>query len=167
MLLPGYNNGKFFNGLVAVGFELDTRAAGRGRIRVRAGQPQGELRAAVGLEGQRNPGRVARVRPSRRSRRPATRSSSQRPAPTAPCRGEGGGERRTIFYKYCPHAVAWSPCYYNADRYGNLSEGQRGLLMPPSAFGYHEYSRNIWGKLQAEQVELDRLRREQAGPAEE
>ena len=56
---------------------------------------------------------------------------------------EGDGERRTIFYKYCPHAVAWSPCYYNADRYGDLSERQRALLMPPSAFGYHEYSRKI------------------------
>ena len=37
--------------------------------------------------------------------------------------------------------------------------------MPPSAFGYHEYSRKIWEKLQAEQVELDRLRNGQAKAA--
>ena len=43
---------------------------------------------------------------------------------------ESGGERRTVFYKYCPHAVAWGPCYYNADHYGDLTENQRAILTP-------------------------------------
>ena len=80
---------------------------------------------------------------------------------------KGNRERRTIFYKYCPHAVAWSPCYYNADRYGDdLSENQRDMLMPPSAYGAHDHTRPIWERVQADQAELQRLR-EEASAAEE
>jgi len=60
--------------------------------------------------------------------------------------------------------VAWSPCYYNADGYGKLSERQRGMLMPPSAFGYHEYSRKAWEKVQTDQAELGRRHSEPAKP---
>ena len=73
----------------------------------------------------------------------------------------GEGERRTIFYKYCPHAVAWSPCYYNSDNYPDLTECQKSLLMPPSAFGPDPKTREIWEKAQAEQQELMRLRKAQ------
>ena len=73
----------------------------------------------------------------------------------------GEGERRTIFYKYCPHAVAWSPCYYNSDNYPDLTESQQALLMPPSAFGPDPKTREIWEKAQAEQQELVRLRKAQ------
>ena len=73
----------------------------------------------------------------------------------------GEGERRTIFYKYCPHAVAWSPCYYNSDNYPGLTENQQALLMPPSAFGPDPKTREVWEKAQAEQQELIRLRKAQ------
>ena len=73
---------------------------------------------------------------------------------------EGQTERRTIFYKYCPHAVAWGPCYYNADLYGDLTDNQRAMLMPPSAFGPSERTASIWAKAQADQAELVRLREE-------
>ena len=59
---------------------------------------------------------------------------------------QGANERRTIFYKYCPHAVAWSPCYYNADNYGALTDTQRAMLMPPSAYGPDERTSAIWGR---------------------
>ena len=71
---------------------------------------------------------------------------------------KGNRERRTIFYKYCPHAVAWSPCYYNADRYGELTDNQRDMLMPPSAYGAHEHTRPIWERVREDQAELLRLR---------
>ena len=67
-------------------------------------------------------------------------------------------ERRTLFYKYCPHAVAWSPCYYNSDHYEGLTENQINMLMPPSAFGPDASTSTIWRKAQAEQAELVRLR---------
>ena len=70
----------------------------------------------------------------------------------------GGGQGAGIFYKYTPHAAAWSPCYYNADHYGDLSDRQRAMLMPPSVYGPAERTRAICSRAQAEQAELMRLR---------
>jgi hypothetical protein len=54
---------------------------------------------------------------------------------TLPWRGKG--DRRTLFLKFSPHPLSWSKNYYNADDYealyGELSETQRALLLPPSA----------------------------------
>ncbi len=49
---------------------------------------------------------------------------------TLPWRGD---ERRTIFYKYSPPALSWSPVYYDAAVYPDLSERQQAILSPPSA----------------------------------
>ena len=81
---------------------------------------------------------------------------------TVPWEGPPDRERRTLFYKYCPHAVAWSPCYYNANNYPDLTEEQRQLLMPPSAYGPHAATQHIWQRAQDEQLELQRLRAELA-----
>ena len=78
---------------------------------------------------------------------------------TIPWRGEG--ERRTIFYKYCPHAVAWSPCYYNSDNYPELTESQKAFLLPPSAFGPAPEVNSVWKKAQEEQRELMEFRKDQ------
>lgn len=45
----------------------------------------------------------------------------------------GAGERRTLFYKYSPHAVSWSWRYYDAERYEGVTERQRAILEPPNA----------------------------------
>ena len=58
--------------------------------------------------------------------------------------------------------MAWGPCYYNADHYGDLTENQRAILHPPSAFGPHDRTLAIWQRAQAEQEELVRLRKEVA-----
>ena len=36
----------------------------------------------------------------------------------------GAGERRTIFYKYSPHASSWAATYYDPDRYPGLTVRQ-------------------------------------------
>ena len=157
-----YNNGRFYNGLVAVGFELDTVPPGAGGFACVPGSHKvnfelpsdwklSETQAEI-------PECVDRVEAQAGNAIIFTEACAHGTVPW-----QGDGERRTIFYKYCPHAVAWSPCYYNADRYGSLSERQRGLLMPPSAFGPHEYSRKIWERVQEEQTELERLRNEVSG----
>ena len=79
---------------------------------------------------------------------------------TVPWEGPPSRERRTLFYKYCPHAVAWSPCYYNANNYPELTDEQRQLLVPPSAYGPHAATQHIWQRAQDEQLELQRLRAE-------
>ena len=154
-----YNNGKFYNGLVAVGFELDTVPRGAGGFACVPGSHKVNFELPSDWkisETQADlPDCVARVEAEAGDAILFTEACAHGTVPW-----EGDGERRTIFYKYCPHAVAWSPCYYNADRYGDLSDRQRGLLMPPSAFGPHEYSRTIWERVQAEQTELERLRQE-------
>ncbi len=43
----------------------------------------------------------------------------------------GAGERRTLFYKYAPHAVAWSRSTYDASAFRGLSARQRKILERP------------------------------------
>ncbi len=46
----------------------------------------------------------------------------------------GAGERRTLFFKYCPHPVAWSRHYYQPDDYEGLTEEQRRILSTPGVY---------------------------------
>ena len=41
-------------------------------------------------------------------------------------------ERRALLYKYSPGHSAWSSNYYDISKYGELSEQQKRLLLPPS-----------------------------------
>ena len=45
----------------------------------------------------------------------------------------GANERRTLFYKYSPHALSWSARYYNADDYEGVTDRQRAILEAPNA----------------------------------
>ncbi len=45
----------------------------------------------------------------------------------------GAGERRTVFFKYSPHAVSWAANYYDDKEYADLSQRQRDILEPPNA----------------------------------
>ena len=156
-----YSNGKFYNGLVAVAFELDDVKAGEGGFACIPGSHKSNIglpeawRVAKSQEDM--PDIVDRVAASAGDAIIFTEACSHG---TVPWKGQR--ERRTAFYKYCPHAVAWSPCYYNADNYEGLNEAQRKILMPPSAYGPHDMTAHIWRRAQDEQVELKRLRAEVA-----
>lgn len=152
-----YNNGRFFNGLVAVAFELDTVVPGSGGFACVAGSHKANFglpadwRLSAGQDEV--PECVDRVAASSGDAIIFTEACAHG---TVPWRGDG--ERRTVFYKYCPHAVAWGPCYYNSDHYPGLTDNQKAMLMPPSAFGPASETRHVWEKAQAEQAELMRLR---------
>ena len=45
----------------------------------------------------------------------------------------GADERRTLFYKYSPHALSWAAGYYDANAYDDLSDRQRAALEAPNA----------------------------------
>ena len=160
-----YNNGRFYNGLVAVGFELDTVQPGDGGFACVPGSHKVNFQLPpewkISKTQEEMPECVDRVAAQAGDAIIFTEACAHGTVPW-----KGNRERRTIFYKYCPHAVAWSPCYYNADGYGELSERQRDMLMPPSAFGPHERTRPIWEKVQAEQAELLRLREKLAASKE-
>ena len=129
-----YSNGRFFNGLIAVAFELDTVQPGDGGFACVAGSHKAnfELPADWKLSATQQdiPACVHRVSAKAGDAIIFTEACAHGTVPW-----QGSSERRTIFYKYCPHAVAWSPGYYNANNYDNLSEKQRAMLLPPSAFG--------------------------------
>lgn len=46
----------------------------------------------------------------------------------------GSHERRTLFFKFSPQMLSWSPRYYNPDDYEDLTERQREILTPPSSY---------------------------------
>lgn len=154
-----YNNGNFYNGLVAVAFELDDVKAGDGGFACIPGSHKSNLglpdewRVANTQEDM--PDILDRVAASAGDAIIFTEACSHGTVPW-----QGQNERRTVFYKYCPHAVAWSPCYYNADNFEGLNQAQRKILMPPSAYGPHDATEHIWRRAQDEQAELKRLRDE-------
>ena len=45
----------------------------------------------------------------------------------------GVDERRTLFYKYSPHAVSWAATYYDEADYDDLTEQQQAILEAPNA----------------------------------
>ena len=154
-----YNNGRFFNGLVAVAFELDDVtpemggfACVRGSHKMNFPLPD-EWR--VSRSQAEVPDCVDRVHAKAGDAIIFTEAASHGTVPW-----ESGNQRRTVFYKYCPHAVAWGACFYNADHYGELNKRQREILLPPGAFGPHKHTAAIWAKAQAEQAELAILRKE-------
>ncbi len=152
-----YSNGRIYNGLVAVAFELNTVQPGDGGFACVPGSHKVNFplpaQWRVSKTQEEVPECVDRVAAEAGDAIIFTEACAHGTVPW-----KGNRERRTIFYKYCPHAVAWSPCYYNADRYGDLSENQRDMLMPPSAHGPHERTRPVWERAQANQAELLRLR---------
>ena len=155
-----FSNGRFFNGLVAVAFELDNVPVGHGGFACISGSHKVNFELPsdwkVSNTQEEIPECVDWVAASAGDAIIFTEACAHG---TIPWRGEG--ERRTVFYKYCPHAVAWSPCYYNSDNYPELTKNQKSLLVPPSAFGPAPEVNNIWKKAQEEQQELINLRKNQ------
>lgn len=45
----------------------------------------------------------------------------------------GKGERRTLFFKYGPHAMSWSAPYYDHTLWPDLTDRQREILEAPNA----------------------------------
>ena len=156
-----YNNGQFFNGLLTVAFELNDVTPSCGGFACVAGSHKGNFALPdewrISNKQADIPACVDRVTARSGDAIIFTEACAHGTVPWG-----GGGERRTIFYKYCPHAVAWGPCYYNADQYGDLTDNQRAILTPPSAFGPSHRTAAIWERAQAEQAELVRLRKEVA-----
>lgn len=160
-----YSNGRFFNGLVAVAFELDDVRASNGGFACVPGSHKSNIGLPAAWRHSKTqaevPDFVQRVAAAAGDAIIFTEACAHG---TVPWEGNPGNERRTLFYKYCPHAVAWSPCYYNADNYPDLNAEQRQMLMPPSAFGSHAISQKIWQRAQDEQRELQQRRAETQEP---
>ena len=152
-----YANGRFFNGLIAVGFELETVTPGHGGFACVAGSHKANVELprewkTPGASRSDIPGCVHQVCAEAGDAIIFTEAAAHG---TLSWEGPPGTARHTVFYKYCPHAVAWAPVYYDANSFEGLSENQRELLLPPSAFGPRS---DAWENAQAERNELLELR---------
>ena len=154
-----YNNGKFYSGLIAVAYELRDVQEGDGGFACVPGSHKANIELPQNWKKSETqdeiPEVVDRVSANAGDAIIFTEACAHGTIPW-----QGDRERRTLFYKYTPHAVAWSPCYYNADHYGDLTDRQRNMLMPPSAYGANTTRDEIWKRAQEEQAELLRLREE-------
>ena len=154
-----YNNGRFFNGLLAVAYELNDVEKDSGGFACVPGSHKMNFplpnESRVSATQDRLPSWVDQVNAKAGDAIIFTEACAHGTIPW-----QGGSERRTIFFKYCPHAVAWGPCYYNADNYNGLSANQRAMLVPPSAYGPHVHTMPTWQRAQTEQAELMQLRKE-------
>jgi len=128
-----YHDGRFYNGLVSVTFELhDTHANGGG-----FGCVPGSHKANVPMPGSwRNlaegiPDCVVRV-PARPG--DAIVFTEALTHGTLPWTVED--IRRTVFYKFSPHATSWSGDYFDPDDfrgYPDMDDRKMTILEPPSA----------------------------------
>ena len=62
----------------------------------------------------------------------------------------GDHERRTLFFKFSPHASSWYARYYDADDYPDLNERQRTILEAPNNRYAYRFERTPGAKPQAE-----------------
>ena len=128
-----YHDGKFYNGLISVTFELyDTHANGGGFACI-----PGTHKANLPLPrewrdlSQGIPEWVARV-PGRPG--DAIVFTEALTHGTLPWTVDD--TRRTVFYKFSPHATSWSGNYFNPDDfrcYADMDHRKMTILEPPSA----------------------------------
>ena len=129
----GYHDGKFYNGLVSVTFELyDTHANGGG-----FGCIAGTHKSNVALpERWRD---LSRGVPDLVTRVPAKPGDAivfteALTHGTLPWTAEA--VRKTVFYKFSPHATSWSANYLDPDDfrgYADMDDRKMAVLEPPSA----------------------------------
>ena len=132
-----YQDGHFFNGLTVVAFELqDTHCNGGGFCCV-PGSHTGHVAMPSEWRDMGNSDNLEapwlyKVKASPGDAIIFTEALTHGAIPwTCPT-----SSRRTLFYKYSPHATSWSGQYYNQDeyaRYEDVTDRHRAILKPPSA----------------------------------
>ena len=129
----GYHDGRFYNGLVSVSFELyDTRANGGG-----FGCIPGTHKGNLPLPGpwrdlsQGVPDFVARIAATPGDAVVFTEALVHGTLPWTVAE-----TRKTVFYKFSPHATSWSGNYFEPDdfrAYPDMDDRKMAVLEPPSA----------------------------------
>ncbi|MCS6862171.1 MAG: phytanoyl-CoA dioxygenase family protein [Abditibacteriales bacterium] len=124
-------NGRMFNGLVAVAFNLKDVNPGDGGFAAVPGSHKSHFPFPPEwkeLDTDHLPPCIQRVTGPAGTAIIFTEALTHG---TLPWRGKQ--ERRTVFYKYSPHPLSWAARYYCADDYPDLTERQRAILEPPNA----------------------------------
>lgn len=124
-----YADGRIYSGLTVVAYNLADVNPGDGGLAVVPGSHKANFEmpeAFRGLDGDLPPWIIPVSAPAG-SAVIFTEAQAHGTLPWL-----GAKERRTAFYKYSPHAVAWSWIHYDLERFPTLSPRQRAILEPPN-----------------------------------
>lgn len=122
-----YKNGRMYNGLVAVAYNLTDVPPGVGGFGCIPGSHKSNRPLPEPWRDLASPPDVVRAVSGKAGT--AIIFTEALTHGTLPWKGES--ERRTLFYKYSPHPSAWSRNYYDSDAYTDLTQVQRYILRTP------------------------------------
>jgi len=125
-----YQQGKMYNGLVAVAYNLTDVPTGVGGFGCIPASHKSNLPFPEELQDLEHPHPCVQALPGKAGT--AILFTEALSHGTLPWKGQH--ERRTLFYKYSPYASAWARYYYNPDNYPDLTEGQRLILKTPGFY---------------------------------
>ncbi|MEL6458225.1 MAG: phytanoyl-CoA dioxygenase family protein [Cyanobacteria bacterium J06621_15] len=125
-----FRNGRIYNGLLAVAYELNDVHPGDGGFACIPGSHKSNLACPKEWLNLESPtGIVKSVTIKAGSAIIFTEALSHGTLPW-----KGKNERRTLFYKYSPGSYAWLRNYYNPENFPNLTASQREILKTPGVY---------------------------------
>jgi hypothetical protein len=124
-----YHNGKMFNGLLVVAYNLHDVNPGDGGFGCVPGSHKANYTLPKDwIELSNAPDCVRAVTGPAGTAIIFTEALTHG---TLPWRGKH--DRRTVFYKYSPPAISWHALYYDEKKYPDLTPKQRAILEAPNA----------------------------------
>ncbi|MGG6296697.1 phytanoyl-CoA dioxygenase family protein [Leptolyngbya sp. AN02str] len=123
-------NGRMYNGLVAIAYHLTDVKPGEGGFGCIPGSHKSQFPLPSDWRTLEHPPEC--VREISGPAGTAIIFTEALTHGTLPWRGTG--DRRTLFYKYSPRPSAWSRHYYTAEQFPSLTEEQRRLLKTPGIY---------------------------------
>ena len=131
-----YHDGRFYNGLVSVSFELYDTRPNDGGFGCIPGSHKGNLRlpAAWRELAKGIPDCVTRI-----AARPGDAIVFTEALTHGTLPWTAAAKRQTVFYKFSPHGSTWSADFFNPDdfrRYPDIDDRKLAILEPPNA-RYH------------------------------
>ncbi|WP_238553719.1 phytanoyl-CoA dioxygenase family protein [Fortiea contorta] len=125
-----FNNGRMYNGLTAVAYELNDVHPGEGGFGCVPGSHKSNLALPERWRNLEYPSVCVQAVTVKAGS--AVIFTEALTHGTLPWRG--AGDRRTLFYKYSPYPSAWAKYYYNPDDFPDLTASQRQILSKPGVY---------------------------------
>lgn len=125
-----YKEGRMYNGLVAVAYNLTDVPDGVGGFGCIPGSHKSNLPLPQEWQDLEHPHPCVQALSLKAGT--AILFTEALAHGTLPWKGQH--ERRTLFYKYSPYASAWARYYYNPDDYPELTADQRQILKTPGFY---------------------------------
>jgi len=127
-----YNNGRMYNGLTAVAYNLTDVNPGEGGFGCIPGSHKSNVALPQEWQDLEHPHPCVQQIVGKAG----TAIIFTEALTHGTLVWKGKRDRRTLFYKYSPYPSAWLRNYYNSDDYPELTESQRGILRNPGVYPY-------------------------------